>query len=649
MNPFDDLPNRAATHALEDQAIAAFHTRLTESGAFVLQASDRRDYGVDCQLEAVHGERATNVRVHVQLKGTGRAPNADGSVSVEVSRANLNYLLMQPYSLYVCFHAPTGHLFLRTAESVLRQYEHEGKTWSDQQTLTISFSEALTTERLGRLAALARSGALTSRDRRIDQSVAHPAAFASTALSTPAAIHVPEDPALAGQALAMLYERGGEAVISASFEAFAAVLGPDSDAMGPAYMAEINLGMDRPSDFPQRITDAIGYFKAKLKGGLYQPSSLHYTIGNAYSVLADEAAAKGAYQRALRDPALPHLPDLAAQIYKNLGTSLERLGEEDQAVEHYREALRLKPDLPEAHAAMGHHHLRGERFAKALAHFDQVVFMERRYGHASGVAGWRTNTLFNLNDGRTAFREINQLLAQADAEVWIWPWCARLVAAFGRANPENAVQAAGFWQRYIGAFPDHSAGRRELLLSSFYLRNQGHDIGATYAEFRHEFDRHIAQVDPEDAALLWDRLGHWAQDDEDWVEAERCFRKAYDLDGGHYGYCLGTALVFQDRFAESLPLLKEQAETLQPDAQSWFQLGVAYAGLDRPDEAIDAYRGALDLDPDHDLAMFNLGGTYWNAGDHPEALSIWLTAIARFPDHHLTAKLKADMPMLFRA
>jgi hypothetical protein len=67
-------------------------------------------------------------------------------------------------------------------------------------------------------------------------------------------------------------------------------------------------------------------------------------------------------------------------------------------------------------------------------------------------------------------------------------------------------------------------------------------VGKSYSEFREEFDRHIAHFDTDNAALPWDRLGHWAQDDEDWAEAERCFRKAYELAGGDYGYCLAIAL-----------------------------------------------------------------------------------------------------------
>lgn len=47
MNPFDELPRRDQNHEIEDQALAAFQKRLADSGCFILQASDRKDYGTD--------------------------------------------------------------------------------------------------------------------------------------------------------------------------------------------------------------------------------------------------------------------------------------------------------------------------------------------------------------------------------------------------------------------------------------------------------------------------------------------------------------------------------------------------------------------------------------------------------------------------
>lgn len=64
-----------------------------------------------------------------------------------------------------------------------------------------------------------------------------------------------------------------------------------------------------------------------------------------------------------------------------------------------------------------------------------------------------------------------------------------------------------------------------------------------------------------------------------------------------------------------IPLLLEQAQIVQPDAMSWFQLAAAYASLDNWREAIEAYEKALAIDPDYAVAMFDLGGAHWNSGN----------------------------------
>ena len=647
MSHFDDLPKHHRSHVIDEEATTAFQRRVLESGAFILQSVDRSDYGTDCQIEVIDEERATNVRVHVQVKGTERALNADGSVSVEVSRANLNYLIMQPDSFYVCCHLPTNSLRACSVDAVLRGYDHSGANWTTQQTLTVSFREELTVERLRSLAALVRSGATSARDLRAEQVVADVAEVPKILSRAVPEVHIPSDRISAVDLLQQLYKSGADAVISAAFDRFAAVLGADDDMMGPCYMAEINLGMDGRSRSRTRIEHAIVHFRSKLLGGLYQPGSLHYTIGNAFTALGNQRAAKAAYEEALADQAVMAEPAMAAQALKNLGSSIEQLGDPEAAVVHYREALRLAPDLPEAHNALGNHFVRIGRYEDALEHFDRAIFAESQLGRVSAVVGWKVNVLFNLNEGRAAFREINALLGRADSETWIWPWCARQVGSFGRATPDNARQALHFWKRFVDAHPDAVAARRELMQVAFYARRHGLDIEKSYIEFRAEFDRHIDRFESDDAAFLWDRLGHWAQDGDDWVEAERCFRKAFELDGGHYGYCLGTALNFLNRCEESLPILLEQAETIQADAMSWFQVAVAYERLDRAADAIGAYCKALSLDPKYELAMFNLGGVHWNSGDVAEALTVWYTAVERFPDHDLAAKLQQDLPFFF--
>ena len=126
MSSLDDLPKRDENRRIQEQSEAAFRSAISECGEFVVQSEDKHDYGTDVLIEAGDTEVMTNVRIHVQLKGTGCETNADGSVSVSIDRTNLNYLLMQPYSIFVCYHTPSQQLLIRSVDDVFREYEHKG-------------------------------------------------------------------------------------------------------------------------------------------------------------------------------------------------------------------------------------------------------------------------------------------------------------------------------------------------------------------------------------------------------------------------------------------------------------------------------------------------------------------------------------------
>ena len=642
MDHLDDLPKRNGNHATARKAEAAFQNIISRSTCLILQASDSDDYGTDCQIEVIDRESATNVRIHVQLKGTNRAANADGTVSVEIRRSNLNYLIMQPHSFFVCYHVPSEQLFFCVADAVMRRYDHKDENWSQQQSLTVVFSEVLTDARLQSLAALARSDAALSRNMRVRQATASLEDLPRIIRSSVPDLHVPEDKAHAAAMLSSLYDSGASTVISAAFDKFASVLGSGHDAMAFCYMAEIDLGMNGNFGNPGRITDGISHLMSLLNTGRYYAGGILYSIGNGFSALGREAEAADAYEAAVEKLRAEDSKPLLAQCYKNLGSSYEKLGDQEKAAAFFNEALFHNDQLPEAHHALALHCLRKGEYGKALDHFDQVVFAETTLGKRSSVSGWRVNVLFNLGERKAAFREINILLTEAETQEWIWSWCAKQVAHFGREAPESARLSIAFWERYLKAHPNCHIGVRELLSNKLYLRSEGGDPGMTYRAFKVEFDTSIQYVKGDAVAYLWDRVGHWAQEDKNWEEAERCFRVAYDLAGGHYGYCLGTALNFLDRPEESLPILLHQAEGAQPDELSWFGVAVAHEKLGNVRESIDAYLIAITLNPDYALAWFNMGGVHWNAGEVEEAKHVWKAALERFPNHELASQLRRD-------
>lgn len=259
------------------------------------------------------------------------------------------------------------------------------------------------------------------------------------------------------------------------------------------------------------------------------------------------------------------------------------------------------------------------------------------------VQGWRVELLFRTGDAEGAFNEIDRLLAEGDRLPWASGWCAQQVARFGRGSVVAARRAVRFWEGYLRQHADDPAAELQRLFCLYRL----HRGGVAETDWK-SFKDAVERADQRDAesALLWDRVGHWAQDDKRWPEAAGAYRKAFDVDPDLYGYCLGTALTRLGHYEESLPMLLAQAETHQPDALSWFQVAIAREGVGDTAGCIAAYARALELDPEYDLAWFNLGGIHFNAGDIPAARATWTEALRRFPEHPRAAEAREILSRL---
>lgn len=644
MEFLDALPQRHSTHDIEGAAETAFEASIEACRLFLVQQKDRKDYGTDVQIEARDGGSMTNLRVHVQLKGTEVGANVDGSVGIEVARTNLNYLLAQRDSIYVCYHLPSQRLLVRYASDVYQEYEHKGAEWRLQNRVTIKFSQDFDEKFQSSLNARVVASGKSARNTRLEWTTTPPDRIPMMVQRAIPAIEVPANPMQASELLIRLYDAGQDSVISKAFEQFAAVLAPLPGAMEAAYMAEINLGVNKLPFDEDRVLQGMQALQDTFERGKVHQGSFLYSLGNGWLALREYEKAREAYSQALF--LLDDLPSLSAQCSKNMGSALEELGAVDTARAFYERALDLDPDLGEAHLALALWHLHNHGDHRlALEHLDRVLRQRGSSLPMSFVGGWRIELLFKIGDIDGAFREIHTLLSEADRFDWIWSWCARQVATFGRVSVKSAHKAVPFWRTYLREHQDDSNAARQLLLCRWYLRAAGEPTDIDFERFMLAAVELIDSGDSE-PAFLWDRVGHWAQYDGNWAEAEKAYRKAYGLEPERYGYCLGTALNFLERYGESLPMLLRQAEEHQPTAMSWFHVAIAREGVGDIQGGIAAYRQALELDPDYALAWFNLGGLYWNSQDIEQAVATWRAAITRFPDHDLAEKLRQDFPFL---
>lgn len=646
MNCLDDLPKRDQNHVHDTMAKTAFEAFIASSGVVLKQSSDDNDYGTDYQLEIMHDGMATNVRLQVQLKGTAAGFNTDGSVSISVKRSNLNYLLMSPGSLYVCLHIPTNTLKVTSAQSVLTRYQNMGPSWQSQKSVTVNFAEDLTIQHLIKITSLARLSALDARNRRVAHRKMNENDMVDHVRELLTVYEVADDTASAVHQLINLYKSNQTEVISAAYERFKTVLGEEHPAMMFCYMAEIDLASANKIFDRQRVELGILKLKAYSLADGADRAGLHYSIGNGFAALNDFNEALEEYKIACELNNQNSDNELMAMIIKNMGGTYAALENENQAVECYLQALKNNPYLAEAHYALGLYYHNTGQFEKALEQLDKIVFSSDTQGNLIDLQGWRISALFNVGEGRSAFREINALLSQADKAQWIWPWCLKIVSQFGRESIENAKLSLTFWESALRHSPENPLAQRELLLAIIYLRNRNIIVHKTYLQFKNDLEACANKIGSDAASVLWDLLGHWAEDEELADEAILCFEKAYSLQKGDYGLCLSIALNKQHRYEESKNLMKIYTLAFPNDDQGWYRLASTYDLMGQLEKCIEPYLHSLSLNVDNDHAWFNLGGAFFNMGNYPEARRVWKEAVSRFPDHELTAKIRVDIPFI---
>ena len=93
----------------------------------------------------------------------------------------------------------------------------------------------------------------------------------------------------------------------------------------------------------------------------------HDNLGSALETAGRTQEAIGHFEQELRIR-----PDVAETHY-NLGLALEKAGRTQEAVDHYKQTLQISPDYPEAHVSLGNALLRAGKNQEAIGHFEQAL------------------------------------------------------------------------------------------------------------------------------------------------------------------------------------------------------------------------------------------------------------------------------------
>ncbi|AOJ30153.1 tetratricopeptide repeat protein [Burkholderia metallica] len=350
-----------------------------------------------------------------------------------------------------------------------------------------------------------------------------------------------------------------------------------------------------------RLAEAKALYDAILAAQPGQPDALHFLGLLACQLKQYDAGL------ALMEQSLVERPD--ASYFNNLGNMLRESGRLDDAIVHYRRAVALRPDFPEAHNNLGNALRDAREPTAAMESCARAIELRPGYAQAYNNLG---NALRDLGEHEAAAASYAKAVAHQ-------PQYADAYCNLGNAlhAQEKFDDAADAYRRAIALQPGFRVAHQGL---SETLRAAGDLRGAV--------DHAREGLDPGDAdahcvlARLLQRIG-------DFDKALELLEQAVAIDPAHAQAWawLGDLRNQQGEYGEAVQACRHAIE-LDPElADAYNFLGYAYHNLNRLAAAELSYRHAIDLNPDDADAHQNLAAALFRLEKFDEAMKH--TEIAR--------------------
>jgi Flp pilus assembly protein TadD len=302
--------------------------------------------------------------------------------------------------------------------------------------------------------------------------------------------------------------------------------------------------------------------------------------------------------------------------HNDLGLALASSGRTDEAIEHYRKALEIKPDYVDAHNNLGIALASGGRIGEAIEHYQKALEISPDYALAQNNLGIALANRGQIDEAIEHFRkalEIDPDYADAQADL------GNVLARCGRTN-----EAILCYERALQLKPNFASAHNGL-------GNALSDLGRADEAERH-FQKAL-EIDP-NFAEAHNNLGTILNRCDRVDEAAAEFQRAIQLKPGfaeaHAN--LGLTLNSRGRVDEAAAEF-QRAIQLKPDfAEAHGNLGAVLYLQGKLAESIVHFQKQVELDPASKIARSNFALAVGRLRGPPAALAHWRWWIDFYPD-----------------
>ena len=311
--------------------------------------------------------------------------------------------------------------------------------------------------------------------------------------------------------------------------------------------------------------------------------------------------------------------------HNNLGNALVSRGRFEEALTHYEQALKIKPDDAEAHSNLGNALVGQGRFDEAIAHYQKALalkpdrakvyinlgFVAAQRGRLPEAIGYYHKALEIKPDDAEAYFNLGLALASQgrfDAAMTEYQKALEIKPAYAEVhnnlglllqNRGKVNEAIRRFQRALAIKPDFVEAHSNLGMA---LASQGR-FDAAMTEYQRALE-----IKP-DYLVARNNLGYALAGQGRFDEAIRHYRKALQIQPNfamvHHN--LADALVAQGRLDDAIAHYQKALQLQPADAVAQYNLGNALSRCGRANEAAACYRETLALaEQQHNRALADL-------------------------------------------
>jgi tetratricopeptide (TPR) repeat protein len=317
-----------------------------------------------------------------------------------------------------------------------------------------------------------------------------------------------------------------------------------------------------------------------------------------YEVLAQVEHTRGHYEKAISycDDAIGK-PGPTARMIRLKGLCYQEMGQIEEAISLYRQALEQEPNFVWACHSLGTLYFELENYSQAFRYFGKASFINPR---DPGNLFLLAECFMDAERYDLAMSELEKLLLcgphkRIRAEVHNalgYLWLRKGEAAIAREHLSQAIELEPELSVAYFNMAEMARMEKNLPLAETQLKN-AIDLDPQYAD-------------------AWLELGYVHLEKKRFDEAEACFNNVLDMVPEEPYALMGLSKVEQQngKYENMLKLSKRAFEADPEQAEICNNLGIAQECNKQWQAAEEAYIRALDLDPFQAAAANNLGHLY---------------------------------------